>query len=109
MNSLFIADEYAPRGQTKSRGLTSGGLSAVAPPVPIPNTEVKRRSPDGSASLGCARVGRCQYCEPRLINLNRGSFRYVASAGGADYRVGIAGLLRREDRAEFTTVKSSPG
>src|SRR5579862_42167 len=38
----------------------SGDTSAVAPPVPIPNTEVKRCSPDGSASLGCARVGRCQ-------------------------------------------------
>ena len=39
---------------------SSGDHSAVAPPVPIPNTEVKRRSPDGSASLGCARVGRRQ-------------------------------------------------
>ena len=42
----------------------SGDLSAVAPPVPIPNTEVKRCSPDGSASIGCARVGRCQYYGP---------------------------------------------
>ena len=109
MNSLFIADEYALRGQTKLRGLTSGGLSTAAPPVPIPNTEVKRRSPDGSASLGCARVGRCQYCEPRLINLNRGSFRYVTSAGVVDYRVGTAGLLRREDPAELAMVKSSSG
>jgi hypothetical protein len=38
----------------------SGDHSVVDPPVPIPNTEVKRCSPDGSASLGCARVGRCQ-------------------------------------------------
>ena len=38
----------------------SGDHSAVDPPVPIPNTEVKRCSPDGSATIGCARVGRRQ-------------------------------------------------
>ena len=32
----------------------------MAPPVPIPNTEVKRCSPDGSATIGRARVGRRQ-------------------------------------------------
>ena len=42
----------------------SGDPSAVAPPVPIPNTEVKRCSPDGSASIGCARVGRRQNLRP---------------------------------------------
>jgi hypothetical protein len=36
----------------------------VAPPVPIPNTEVKRCSPDGSATIGCARVGRRQNKRP---------------------------------------------
>ncbi len=46
----------------------SGDPSAVAPPVPIPNTEVKRCSPDGSASIGCARVGRCQYFARHLGN-----------------------------------------
>jgi hypothetical protein len=39
----------------------SGDLRDVAPPVPIPNTEVKRVIADGSASIGCARVGRRQY------------------------------------------------
>ena len=43
---------------------TSGDHSAVAPPVPIPNTEVKRCSPDGSATIGCARVGRRQNKKP---------------------------------------------
>jgi hypothetical protein len=43
---------------------SSGDPSAVAPPVPIPNTEVKRCSPDDSASIGCAKVGRCQYLRP---------------------------------------------
>src|ERR1700739_1670807 len=40
--------------------LGSGDNSAVAPPVPIPNTAVKRCSPDGSTAIGCARVGRRQ-------------------------------------------------
>jgi hypothetical protein len=40
--------------------LFSGDHSAVAPPVPIPNTEVKRCSPDGSTAIGRARVGRRQ-------------------------------------------------
>ena len=46
--------------RTASPARTSGDHSAVAPPVPIPNTEVKRCSPDGSATIGCARVGRRQ-------------------------------------------------
>ena len=36
----------------------------VAPPVPIPNTEVKRCSPDGSTAIGRARVGRRQNKSP---------------------------------------------
>src|SRR5271170_2914526 len=52
----------------------SGDRRSVAPPVPIPNTEVKRAFADGSASIGCARVGRCQYHEPRGRKLLRGSF-----------------------------------
>ncbi len=40
--------------------LHSGDISVVAPPVPIPNTEVKRCSPDGSTATGRARVGRRQ-------------------------------------------------
>jgi hypothetical protein len=42
------------------RFLSSGDFCVVAPPVPIPNTEVKHHSSDGSACLACARVGRCQ-------------------------------------------------
>ena len=45
----------------------------MVPPVPIPNTEVKRCSPNGSASLGCARVGRRQNYEPRPVKAGRGS------------------------------------
>ena len=41
-------------------GADSGDHSTVDPPVPIPNTEVKRCSADGSAAIGRVRVGRCQ-------------------------------------------------
>ena len=44
----------------------SGDPSAVAPPVPIPNTEVKRCSPDDSVSIGYAKVGRRQSYAPFL-------------------------------------------
>ena len=32
----------------------------MVPPVPIPNTAVKRRRADGSACIACARVGHCR-------------------------------------------------
>ncbi len=37
-----------------------GGRSAVVPPDPMPNSEVKRRSADGSVGSPHARVGNCQ-------------------------------------------------
>ena len=37
-----------------------GGFSAVVPPDPMPNSEVKRRSADGSVGPPHARVGNCQ-------------------------------------------------
>ena len=37
-----------------------GDHRAAVPPVPIPNTAVKRRLADGSACIACARVGRCR-------------------------------------------------
>jgi hypothetical protein len=40
--------------------LTSGDQSAVEPPGPIPNPEVKRRSANGSETIGLVRVGRRQ-------------------------------------------------
>jgi hypothetical protein len=48
----------------KASRLISGDNSVVAPPVPIPNTEVKRCSPDGSTAIGRARVGRRQNKDP---------------------------------------------
>ena len=52
----------------------SGDSSAVAPPVPIPNTEVKRCSPDDSASIGCAKVGRRQSFCPASWKQGAGHF-----------------------------------
>ena len=40
--------------------LNSGDQSAVEPPGPIPNPEVKRRSANGSETIGLVRVGRRQ-------------------------------------------------
>ncbi len=37
-----------------------GGNSAVVPPDPMPNSEVKRRSADGSVGSPHVRVGNCQ-------------------------------------------------
>lgn len=51
-------------GETAGPASDSGDPSAVAPPVPIPNTEVKRCSPDGSTATGRARVGRRQNKNP---------------------------------------------
>src|SRR5207249_9781655 len=52
------------RSETAAAIPHSGDPSAVAPPVPIPNTEVKCCSPDGSTATGRARVGRRQSKDP---------------------------------------------
>jgi hypothetical protein len=72
----------APAGSLrKQRNATpvteSGDHSAVAPPVPIPNTEVKRCSPDGSACIACARVGRRQNLCPASWKQGAGLFRAI--------------------------------
>ena len=53
-----------PQQRTASPVPDSGDHSAVEPPVPIPNTEVKRCSPNGSATIGRARVGHRQNKNP---------------------------------------------
>ena len=42
-----------------------GGRSAVVPPDPMPNSEVKRRCADGSVGLPHVRVGHRQ-----VVNVN---------------------------------------
>lgn len=48
------------------QGPNSGDQSAVEPPGPIPNPEVKRRSADGSGTTGPVRVGRRQVNAPSM-------------------------------------------
>ena len=48
----------------------SGGNSAVVPPDPMPNSEVKRRSADGSVGITHVRVG------------SRQTFKYRESPAG---------------------------
>ena len=51
-----------------------GDHGARAIPVPIPNTEVKTRSGDGTASLGGGRVARCQDFFGSDLRKRAGSF-----------------------------------
>src|SRR5712692_4096232 len=62
LSTMNSVKERGSHGALRSQPSTlfSGDTSAVAPPVPIPNTAVKRCSPDGSTAIGCARVGRRQ-------------------------------------------------
>ena len=70
----------APLKRVTPRASLSGDHSAVEPPVPIPNTEVKRCSPDDSASIGRAKVGRRQYLPPLASSpLARGGFFFRLS------------------------------
>ena len=68
---------------------SSGDHSAVAPPVPIPNTEVKRCSPDGSACIACARVGRRQNLCP--VSWKQGAGLFVC----LDIEPEIFGVMNR--------------
>ena len=55
-------------------GLPSGDQSVVEPPGPIPNPEVKRRSADGSGTIGPVRVGRRQVIARFQRKLGPGTF-----------------------------------
>jgi hypothetical protein len=70
-DTLARRNARSPRPPVSSRQ-QSGDPSAVEPPVPIPNTAVKHCSADGSATKGCARVGRRQTYQPRLAFVIRG-------------------------------------
>ena len=78
----------------------SGDHSAVEPPGPIPNPEVKHCSADGSAAIGRVRVGRCQFISPP--SSEGGDFFALflrsrdASVGFGAPRPGTVGLWRVE-------------
>src|ERR1700758_5568361 len=92
----------APPPEIRVEGSTqiSGDPSAVAPPVPIPNTAVKRCSPDGSTAIGRARVGRRQSKKPHRFYAG-GVFSFLhyvlleAWRGGTPFAIkGVAGESR---------------
>jgi hypothetical protein len=86
---------------TASPARTSGDPSAVAPPVPIPNTEVKRCSPDGSTAIGRARVGRRQNQMPGEF-ISSGILLFTC-----DYSSTAAGR-REPSRRESSEIDGSP-
>ena len=57
-----------------------GGLSAVVPPDPMPNSEVKRRSADGSVGSPHVRVGQCQASNLKALYKLQG-FYFLAALG----------------------------
>ena len=71
--------------------LPSGDQSAVEPPGPIPNPEVKRRSADGSGTTGPVRVGRRQvYARPRAIGAGLFFYPEILTSG----RLSLEQVLR---------------
>ena len=76
------------------------------PPVPIPNTEVKRCRADGSASIGCARVGRCQDYARCFGNKAPGFFlglcdahAFAKGGGGVDFDQSSIKLFLKYDNS----------
>ena len=55
-----LITDYIDMQKRVDRQNLPGGCSAVVPPDPMPNSEVKRRSADGSVGSPHARVGNCQ-------------------------------------------------
>ena len=64
-----MANSKSPESSPDRTGLPSGDQSAVEPPGPIPNPEVKRCSADGIGTTGPVRVGRRQvFARPRVTS-----------------------------------------
>jgi hypothetical protein len=104
--------ESRARREQRNALLASGDNSAVAPPVPIPNTEVKRCSPDGSTATGRVRVGRRQNKMPARFS-PVGIFFYVLLEHGARrnaaYRKRTEPLGTRHGREEVNTPSWEAG
>jgi hypothetical protein len=95
-----------------------GGRSAVVPPDPMPNSEVKRRSADGSVGSPHARVGNCQASnKTKNLSLTAGVFclsgirKLSARAWACDKRVGntFERRVRRPQRGEYQDDTSTVG
>jgi hypothetical protein len=89
--------------ETASAVPHSGDISAVAPPVPIPNTEVKRCSPDGSTAIGRARVGRRQSKMPDGLSI--GHFAFWRFSGE---RARLGCWFSRPAKTNFTSSAALP-
>ena len=87
----------------------------MEPPVPIPNTEVKRRSANGSRTIGPARVGRCQINSPltltgeRAVLVWRGRAQAEKAAPKASGALGagrpvLTGMTGMTEMAEMTAM-----
>ena len=63
-----------------------GGFSAVVPPDPMPNSEVKRRSADGSVGSPHARVGNCQALNTEALNESSGLFCMHQKSSAATHK-----------------------
>ncbi len=91
-----------------------GGTSAVVPPDPMPNSEVKRRSADGSVGSPHVRVGNCQASNKAESSVERLSFfAFVSSGEGAGMRPPVAlrlpGLQNRSpDKVRSTASGKIP-
>ena len=89
----------------------SGDPSAVAPPVPIPNTEVKRCSPDDSTCLACAKVGRRQSLCPVSWKQEAGPFYLFADQADSWHASEVredSGRLLRAGKRRTVSVRASP-
>ena len=70
-------------GGSPPQRTASGDQSAMEPPGPIPNPEVKRCRADGSWANGPARVGRCQLYARLFRKKKPGDFFYDQSGPGS--------------------------
>ena len=104
-SSLVISPEFYADVSAQN----SGDYRAVAPPVPIPNTAVKRCSPDGSTATGRARVGRRQSKMPTRSTPVGILFSGVAFRGAHAPRVlAKAPGLRELSSPSLSTLNSQP-
>ena len=91
-----------------------GGTSAVVPPDPMPNSEVKRRSADGSVGSPHVRVGNCQASNKAESSVGRLSFfAFVSSGEGAGmpprWRCAYLGYtIRSPDKVRSTASGEVP-
>ena len=86
---IYLRGLHGRRGEQN----LPGGFSAVVPPDPMPNSEVKRRSADGSVGPPHARVGNCQASNRRTSPVRKcRAFSFACC-------LSVSALLRRDKSA----------